>query len=332
MILLQKAIIKENNIIPINLDVINENVVFDTAKSFFKWVKEQFDKLVSYLRNIFNSNKKSKYEAVENYPKKVVTILPNRVSELIDLLKELDIINSKVVNYLALRDTNAEINIDIYNSILSKIKPIHLELFNKDKTLVAECEVTKALLNDFEKYKSELIKVSKSIECNLDKIVIESKRLLNKMTHNTLSKEDYEKIKPVLSKAVKYNSILLIDEAKIIKLMNIEPLSKPVAASMDYTDDRYLNNLIKSGNVKHVRAEIANFITKTKGDKREMDIIINYSISKGINVWEKHDGKGTPSVAKTISDKFNYEKGAIKRNFSKERYERLIILAKEFYK
>lgn len=99
-----------------------------------------------------------------------------------------------------------------------------------------------------------------------------------------------------------------------------------------YKNDEYFLGLIKSGNKNKVKGEIANLLLKYKGDRNQSDAAIEYAASQEVFEWDSHDGKGTPSHVKSLKDKFNYEKGALKRNFSKERYERVLKLLQEYLK
>ena len=97
-----------------------------------------------------------------------------------------------------------------------------------------------------------------------------------------------------------------------------------------YKNDEYFLKLVKSGNENQVKGEISNLLLKYKGDRKESDAAIEYAASQSVFQWDIHDGKEVPSHINLLKDKFNYEKGALRRNFSKERYERVLKLLKEY--
>lgn len=99
-----------------------------------------------------------------------------------------------------------------------------------------------------------------------------------------------------------------------------------------YKNDNYFLKLVESKNTKQIKGEIANLLLKYRGDKSESDAAIEYAKSQGTFKWDTHDGKEIPSHANLLKDKFNYEKGALKRNFSEVRYERVLKLLKEYLK
>ncbi len=87
---------------------------------------------------------------------------------------------------------------------------------------------------------------------------------------------------------------------------------------------------IKENNVFKIKSYLENLIARSNGDKILCDEAIEYALKNSSFKWEIDDGKKLQTQFTTAREKYNYEKEKLVRNFTKERYENVLKLYKEY--
>lgn len=100
-----------------------------------------------------------------------------------------------------------------------------------------------------------------------------------------------------------------------------------------YRDDANFLKFVSENRVFAIKSNLEGLIVKLKGNKEKCDEAVQYAIDNSDFNWEKDDGFDIgkkPEINKR--EEYFYEKGRLVQNFTKERYEKVIELYKEFLK
>ena len=99
---------------------------------------------------------------------------------------------------------------------------------------------------------------------------------------------------------------------------------------MDYKDNAAFLTSVKENNIFKIKSNLEGLIPAFKGDRIKCDEAIEYARKNSSFDWEIDDGVNFGEDLTTIEDRYNYEKGRLVQNFTKERYEKVLKLYKEY--
>lgn len=123
----------------------------------------------------------------------------------------------------------------------------------------------------------------------------------------------------------------LEDNIETLRNDNVKELrvSNNITGALSYKDDTKFLEVVKSNDVFAIKSDLEGMIATFKGNKVKIDEAIQYAIDNSDFDWEVDNGSKPPQKFNTTRELYNYEKGTLVQNFSKERYERVLKLYKE---
>lgn len=101
---------------------------------------------------------------------------------------------------------------------------------------------------------------------------------------------------------------------------------------MNYKNDKSFLESVERNDVFAIKSDLEGLIPLFKGDKFRCDEAVEYAINNSSFNWENDDGLYFGEDAKTIKEKYSYEKERLVQNFTKERYLKVLELYKEYVK
>lgn len=102
--------------------------------------------------------------------------------------------------------------------------------------------------------------------------------------------------------------------------------------NLNFKEDKFFIDTLKRNDVLEIKSLLEEFISYCKGDKKLCDEVIEYAIKNSSFDWEDDDGVEKSIKLKTKKEEYYFEKGRLVQNFTKERYEKVLELYKEYNK
>lgn len=101
----------------------------------------------------------------------------------------------------------------------------------------------------------------------------------------------------------------------------------------NFKENKYFMDLIQKNNdILAIKSALENFIVEYKGNKELCDEVIRYTINNTDFRWEEDDKRSVNRQFSTRKEEYYFEKERLVQNFTKERYEKVLILYKEYLK
>lgn len=100
-----------------------------------------------------------------------------------------------------------------------------------------------------------------------------------------------------------------------------------------FKENKYFINLIqKNDDIFAIKSALEGFIIHYRGNKKLCDAVIKYAMENSSFKWEEDDKRSSYRQFSNKKDEYYFEKERLVQNFTKERYEKVLILCREYLK
>lgn len=100
---------------------------------------------------------------------------------------------------------------------------------------------------------------------------------------------------------------------------------------MSFKNNKLFMEAIKVNDIFSIKSDLEGFIPEFKGNKILCDEVVEFAIKNSSFNWEEEDGLSVDTSNMNIRDKYNYEKGRLVQNFTKERYLKVLDLYNQYH-
>ncbi len=100
-----------------------------------------------------------------------------------------------------------------------------------------------------------------------------------------------------------------------------------------FKENKYFINLIqKNDDIFAIKSALEGFIIHYRGNKKLCDAVIKYAMENSSFKWEEDDKRSSYRQFSNKKEEYYFEKERLVQNFTKERYEKVLILCREYLK
>ncbi|MBM6876214.1 hypothetical protein [Fusobacterium mortiferum] len=101
---------------------------------------------------------------------------------------------------------------------------------------------------------------------------------------------------------------------------------------LDFKENKFFMEMIRKNDVFGIKSTLESFIVYYKADRELCDGVIEYAIKNSSFKWEEDDGLHYNGSFINKEKEYYFEKERLVQNFTKERYEKVLELYKEYNK
>lgn len=100
---------------------------------------------------------------------------------------------------------------------------------------------------------------------------------------------------------------------------------------MSFENNKLFMEAIKNNDIFSIKSDLEGFIPEFKGNKNLCDEVVEFAIKNSSFDWEEDDGISINTSSMNIKDRYNYEKGRLVQNFTKQRYLKVLDLYNQYH-